>query len=380
MRFIKLMGLTMAGILMMASLTACGGENVPSAEAMTDVSGNGEGTIHGSGGAESDSGNNGGETAAKSDKPANSIITIQVGYENAALEPAAQAVEKWKELLEDKSNGTIKLELFPNSALGKKTELIDQMIMGEPVITVADGAFLADYGVPDFGIFYAPFMFDSWDEEWKAIDSDWYEGLCDQLAKKASLRVLSSNWIYGARDILSVKKVTLPEDLKGLKLRVSSNDLSILSFNSLGASAVGMDMSDVYQALQAKTIDAVENPITPLANRSFQEVAKYLVEDQHILAASMWICGDTFFQSLTPDQQKMLGETADEAGLYNNDLQKEAEADARKKLTDAGVTITTLTNEQKAKWVEAGKSFYDIAGKSLGWSDGLYDTVKAAAK
>ena len=161
--------------------------------------------------------------------------------------------------------------------MGKKTELIDQMILGEPMITVADGAFLADYGVPDFGIFYAPFMFDTWDEEWSAIDSDWYRGLCDELAQKASIRVLSSNWVYGARNILSVKPVTLPEDLAGLKLRVSSNDLSISSFNSLGASSVGMDMGDVYQALQAKTIDAVENPITPLANRSFQEVAKYLV-------------------------------------------------------------------------------------------------------
>ena len=129
-------------------------------------------------------------------------------------------------------------------------------------------------------------------------------------------RQLSSNWIYGARNILSVKPVTLPEDLAGLKLRVSSNDLSISSFNSLGASSVGMDMGDVYQALQAKTIDAVENPITPLANRSFQEVAKYLVEDEHILATSMWICGDTFFQSLTADQQKILTEAADEAGLY----------------------------------------------------------------
>lgn len=87
--------------------------------------------------------------------------------------------------------------------------------------------------VPDFGIFYAPFMFDTWDEEWSAVDSDWYRGLCDELAQKASIRVLSSNWIYRARNILSVKPVTLPEDLAGpAEMRVSSNDLSISSFNS----------------------------------------------------------------------------------------------------------------------------------------------------
>lgn len=308
------------------------------------------------------------------------VITINVGYENATTEPAAKAVEKWKELVEEKSGGSIVLELFPNSALGKKTDLIDQMIMGENVITVADGAFLADYGVPDFGIFYAPFMFDNWDEEWAVIDSDWYAGLCDQLAANGGLRVLSSNWIYGSRDIMSIKPITLPEDLKGLKLRVSSNDLSITSFNDLGAASVGMDMGDVYQALQAGTIDAVENPVVSLANRSFQEVAKYVVRDGHILATSMWVCGESFYASLTEEQQQILCECADEAGLYNNELQDAATEEALQILADAGVTVTELTDEQKAAWIEAGQYFYENDATSLGWSEGLYDTVKAAAQ
>ncbi len=308
------------------------------------------------------------------------VVTINVGYENATTEPAAKAVEKWKELVEEKSGGSIVLELFPNSALGKKTDLIDQMIMGENVITVADGAFLADYGVPDFGIFYAPFMFDTWEEEWAVIDSDWYAGLCDQLASNGGLRVLSSNWIYGSRDIMSIKPVTVPEDLKGMKLRVSSNDLSITSFNDLGAASVGMDMGDVYQALQAGTIDAVENPVVSLANRSFQEVAKYVVRDGHILATSMWVCGESFYQSLTPEQQQLLSECADEAGLYNNELQDEATEEALKILDEAGVTVTELTDEQKAAWIEAGQYFYQNDTAGLGWSEGLYETVKAAGK
>ena len=254
------------------------------------------------------------------------------------------------------------------------------MVMGENTITVADGAFLADYGVPDFGIFYAPFMFENWDEEWAVIDSDWYKDLCDQLASKGGIRVLSSNWIYGSRDIMSTKQITTPEDLKGLKLRVSSNDLSITSFNDLGAASVGMDMGDVYQALQAGTIDAVENPVVSLANRSFQEVAKYVVRDGHILATSMWICGESFYNTLTDEQKQILSECADEAGLYNNELQDDATEDALKKLEEAGVTVTELTDEQKAAWIEAGQYFYQNDTAKLGWSDGLYDTVKAAAK
>lgn len=361
MKIKKIAAVTMS-ILMAASLTACKGSgqtNQTTAKESSQAS----------------------QTTESSEKsPTGNVIKIQVGYENATKEPAAVAVQKWAELVKEKSGGTMELELFPNSALGKKTELIDQMILGEPIITVADGAFLADYGVADFGIFYAPFMFDNWDEEWAVIDSDWYKDLCSQLASKAQIRVLSSNWIYGARNFMTTKQVTTPKDASGLKMRVSSNKLSITSFNSLGVSSVGMDMGDVYQALQAGTIDGVENPITSLANRSFQEVAKYLVKDEHILATSMWICGESFYSTLTDEQKTILSETANEAGLVNNDLQDAAEKDATKLLLDAGVTITDLTPEQKNEWVEAGKKFYETAAGELGWSDGLYDTVKAAGK
>ena len=181
--------------------------------------------------------------------------------------------------------------------------------------------------VPDSGIFYAPYTFESWDELWAVLDSDWYADLCDQLASTGGLRVLTSNWIYGARDILSIKEVRTPSDLSGLKLE-PSNDLSVRSFEDLGATPVGMDMGDVYQAMSGGTIDAVENPITSLYNRSFQEVAKYLTKNEHILATSMWICGESFFTTLTEEQQQILMECADEAGLYNNELYDAATEEA----------------------------------------------------
>ncbi len=311
---------------------------------------------------------------------ADKTVTVRVGYENAVTEPAAKAAERWKALVEQKSGGTMKLELFPNSTLGKKTDLIDQMLMGENIITVADGAFLADYGVRDFGLFYAPYAFESWDELWKVIASDWYKGLCGQLAKTGGLRVLSYNWIYGARDILSIREARVPAKLAGLKLRVSSNDLSITSFKALGATPVGMDMGDVYQAMSGGTIDAVENPISSLYNRSFQEVAKYLTKSEHILATSMWICGESFFGTLTPEQQKILAESADEAGLYNNELYDQATAAAEKGMKDAGVTVIDLTKEEKEQWVSAAQPFFKDASKTLGWSEGLYDTVRKIAE
>ena len=316
------------------------------------------------------------ESGAEIEYAADAIV-INVGYENAITEPAAKAAEKWKALVAEKSGGTIDLELFPNSTLGKKNDLIDQMLLGENIITVADGAFLAEYGVKDFGFFYASYAFDNWDQLFDVLETDWYADLKDQLAAVGGLRIVTSNWIYGARDILSIKEVHTPSDLSGLKLRVSSNDLSVQSFQSLGATPVGMDMSDVYQAMSGGTIDAVENPITTFYNRSFQEVAKYLVKTEHILATSMWICGEDFYQTLSEEQQRILCECADEAGLYNNELYDEATAQAEQGMIDAGVTVYEPTEEEKQAWIDAAQPFFETAAKTMGWSEDLYNTVHA---
>ena len=85
----------------------------------------------------------------------------------------------------------------------------------------------------------------------------------------------------------------------------------------------------------------------------------------------------SFCGSVTDEQKQILSECADEAGLYNNEKQEAANEDYRKKLEDAGVTFTELTDEERAQWKEASLSFYE-KGSQFGWSDGLYDTVKAA--
>lgn len=372
----KVLSVVLAG-MMSVGLAACGSsnQNAASTEKAAAAASATDATTESAGNAAvAETGESSSEI-----KYADNAVVINVGYENAVTEPAAKAAEKWKELVAEKSGGTIDLELFPNSTLGKKNDLIDQMLLGQNVITVADGAFLADYGVKDFGFFYAPYAFDNWDQLWTVLDSDWYSDLKDKLAQAGGIRVVSSNWIYGARDILSTKQVKTPADLKGLKLRVSSNDLSVKSFESLGATPVGMDMSDVYQAMSGKTIDAVENPITSLYNRSFQEVGKYLCKDEHILATSMWICGESFYSTLTEEQQKWLCEAADEAGLYNNDLYEDATTEAEKGMTDAGVTIYTPTDSEKKEWIDAAQPFFETADKTMGWTADLYSTVHAIA-
>ncbi len=300
-------------------------------------------------------------------------VTIQLGFENSASEPVGQALQKWADLIDEKGDGSLKLELYPDSQLGSKTELIDGMTFGEPYMTLADGAFYADYGVKDFGIVFGPFLFDDWDQCWTLIESDWYQDQCDQLAEQG-LKIVSSNWKYGERHTLTTKKVEKVEDLKGLKIRVPGNEIQTQGFNALGATATGMDLGDVYQALQTGTIDGAENPLATLYGRKLHEVAKYLILDGHVLNFTTWVMSNDVWESLTPEQQELLVSTGEEAGIYNNGLVDEMNEEYLNMMKDEGVEVVEPTEEVMEGFREAAQSFYEM-GDDFGWSEGLYETV-----
>ena len=303
-------------------------------------------------------------------------MTVQIGFENSLSEPIGQALVKWQELVEKKGDGSLKIELFPDSQLGSKSELIDTMLIGEPVITLADGAFYADYGVKDMGILFGPFLFDNWEQCWTLIESDWYKEQSSLLEEKG-LKILASNWMYGDRHTLTTKKVEVPDDLRGLKIRVPGNEIQSIGFDTLGATSTGMDLGEVYQSLQTKAIDGAENPIATLYGRKLHEVAKYLLLDGHVKNFTTWVCSADFFNSLTKEQQDLLVSTGEEAGLYNNGLQEDAEVEYLQQMKDEGVTVTELTEETKEEFKKAAQPFYELEEK-FGWSKGLYDTVRKA--
>ena len=307
---------------------------------------------------------------------ADAEVTLQIGFENSISEPIGQALEKWQQLVDEKGDGSLKLELYPDSQLGSKNELIDGMTLGEPYITLADGAFYADYGVPDFGIVFGPFLFDNWDQCWTLIESDWYKDMCTQLEGKG-LKIVTSNWKYGERHTLTTKPVNTVDDLAGMKIRVPGNQIQSIGFDVLGATSTGMDLGDVYQALQTGTIDGAENPLATLYGRKLHEVAKYLILDGHVLNFTTWVMSADLFNSLTPEQQELLVSTGEEAGLYNNDLVDESNDEYLQKMKDEGVTVVEPTEEVLDGFREKAAAFYE-KGDTFGWSDGLYDTVRAA--
>lgn len=300
-------------------------------------------------------------------------VVIQVGYENNPGEPIDRACVKWQELLSEASGGTVELELFPSSQLGSKDEILDQMLTGVNVITLLNGGIYADRGVKDFGIVFSPYLFESWDDMDKLIASDWWS---EQTAEceEIGFKVLASNWRYGARHTLTKTPINSVTDLVGKKIRVPNNTYQVKGIEAVGATPTPMGLSEVYTALQQGTVDGEENPLTTLAGQKFQEVAKYLILDGHIYDQTTWACGKDFFDTLTTEQQDWLISTAEEAGVYNNQLMETAEEEVLKEMTEGGVVVGTFNYEE---FKAAAQSYYEDSTLLSQWSDGLVDRIKA---
>lgn len=316
------------------------------------------------------------ETAENAAKPS---VSISVGFENGMADTISKAVEQWAKLLAEKSGGSMELVLYPDSQLGSKNDLIDSMQLGENVITIADGAFLAEYGAPDLGILYGPYLFDNWDQVWKLVDSAWFEEQDAKLGENG-LKVIAANWKLGERNLFLVEPMEHPEDLKGRKIRVPSNQVQIEETNAIGATATPMAAGEVYQALQTKTIDGLENVNSALLSMRWCEVAKYVYEDEHVYNMAIWVGGTSMFDSLTDEQKTWLLESAEEAGLWNNEMQDQDAQSIRDELTgEQGVTFIPCTEEDKAKLVSMCESFY-ANGTAYGWSEGIYETIQEIIK
>jgi len=301
-------------------------------------------------------------------------VVVQIGLENHPGEPVTDGIYEWKRIAEEMSKGTLEVQVFPSSQLGSKNEIIDQMLAGMGVITLADGGFFADRGAPDMGITMGPYFFASWDEAWRLIDSQWWKDQSKILESKG-LKILASNWIYGDRHTLTKRPIRTVADFRGLKLRVPNNLMQIKGTEVMGATPTPMPLGEVYTSLQQGVIDGVENPLPVLYGGKFHEVAKYLTLDAHIKLLTTWFCGTQFFNTLSKEHQDILIESGRQAGLYNNVLATKAAEDSIALFKAEGVEII---NVDIAAFQRQAQPFYTMPDVIKDWSPGLVETTNRA--
>lgn len=256
--------------------------------------------------------------------------------------------EKIKEIVEEKSKGAIEVQIYPNSQLGGSTDLIQGMQTNTIEMVVLPSSFMGSFQ-PLTTLMDIPYLFPT---EYEKLDKlEHGEAAKALMATTEEIGVTTLDiWHTGYKAFTANSKLYLPEDFKSLKFRVMPSQILFAQYEALGATAVSMDFSECYNALQTGAIDGQENPLDTTTDMNFQEVQKYCtlsnhgVLDQFIMVSSQW------WNGLSEENQAIIMEGIEAGRQVCVDKTHESEAISRQKIQDAGVEIHELTEDELEQW------------------------------
>lgn len=300
-----------------------------------------------------------------SDVSDNEVYTISIGHVEAEERSAHKASLQFKEYVEEESNGRIKVEIHPNAVLGGDVQLTESVALGTLEIAIPATSVLTMYS-NEFGVLDMPFLFNTPEAGFKALDEELGERLTSKL-KSVGIDCLGYGF-NGSRSMTNSKlPIEEPNDLKGLKVRVMESPVFIDLFKTLGANATPMSFSELFTALQQKTVDAQENPPSMIYTSKFQEVQKYLSLTNHVNNYLAILINDDFLNSLPEDLKTLV---IDAGRKYLVEAQRDIELSDTQiyidKLAEAGMEVNEITPENNKKFQDALKPMYDKYEKELG--------------
>ena len=303
---------------------------------------------------------------------AEAATTLRLGHVVADNSSLDKGLDYFAKLVSDKSNGELKIQVFPNSSLGDNTAMMEQLQFGSLDMMAPSVAALSGF-TPSTAIFDLPYLFKNEAAAEEVLDGPLGDTVGKALEPQGFylLGWMTQSW----RHLTCNKEVTKPADVAGIKIRTMDSKYHMAHFNTLGASAIPMAMSELYTALQQGTIDAQENPYTNIVNSRFYEVQKYVVETGHIYDACPLIISTLTWKRLDDNQKKIIKEAAAEAVNWERKEVKKDDDLFREQVKKSGTTVIVLTPEQRAEFRKAAQPVYDDFVKEQGQTGA--DAVKA---
>jgi tripartite ATP-independent transporter DctP family solute receptor len=254
--------------------------------------------------------------------------TLTLGHSVAASAPVNLGSLRFEELVEERSEGRITVEVFPAEEIGSEPEL--------PV--VADVC-------PELGVFALPYIIEGADDREqyenlrKLTSSDWNQEAIQKCADESGNLVVDNAWWYGNRNLTSDVEVNAPEDMQGLVIRTPPADLHTMAIRDFGAEPLPMPFSEVYTALDTGVIDGQENPISTIYQNAFFEVQDYISLTRHMTQNQALVMNQEFFEGLSEEDQELIRTAMDEAGQYQSDLQLTTNEEELELLREEGMTV-----------------------------------------
>lgn len=291
--------------------------------------------------------------------------TIRIAYLVSEEQSSHIAAETFKEKLEKESDGRLKVELYPNGQLyASDREAIEAVQLGNIEMTIPAVAPLASFN-KKFMVFDLPFLFNDHDAAYRALDGALGEQLLGELENNdlKGLVFAENGFRHMSNNNGPIHGIA---DLKGLKYRTLENPVHTDTFKAFGANASPFAFGELYTALQQKTYDAMESPISLYYTNKFYEVQNYLTITSHVYAATILLMNNEFFNSLPEDLQQLVVKTSEEYRTEQRKLAQEQDVDFLNKLKESGMEVNELTPEEREEFKDATKSVYDKYVSEIG--------------
>lgn len=304
--------------------------------------------------------------------------TIRAGIGLNDSHPQYLALLEWKKIVEEKTDGAIKVETYHSSQLGDDRSMTEALQIGSQEVTIPSTAPIANF-VPEYSVFDFPFLFPNEQVADKVLDGEVGQKFLDMLEDQNLVGL--AYWENGFRDITnSERPIESAEDLQGLKLRTMENELHLDAFKALGANPTPMALGELFTAMQQGTVDGQENPIPTIYLQGFYEVQDYVSATNHIYSPFVFLMSKSFFDGLTEEQQTIVTEAAVEAGALNRELNREATAENLQDLKDEGMNYNEVSPEARQEMIDLIQPVLDEYAEKIGTEtvQEVYDAIAAA--
>jgi tripartite ATP-independent transporter DctP family solute receptor len=296
--------------------------------------------------------------------------TIKFANQNAKGHPIVLGMERFAELVEKKSGGRLKVQVFPGGALGSDQANVSALQGGTLEMAAMNSGIFGNL-VKEFAIYDFPFLFGNPKEADAVVDGPFGQNLHRKLQDKGLVGL--AYYELGFRELTNSRRpVRKVEDIAGLKLRVIPNPINVDWVTALGANPTPLPFPELYAALEQKAVDGQENPVATIKGAKLYEVQKYLTLTNHQYNPQSVVISKRFWDTLAPADRGILQEAAQESAGFQRTQSRAMLQSGMEDLRKAGMEITELPPAEVAKLREKMKPVIARHSATVG-----EDTVKA---
>lgn len=271
--------------------------------------------------------------------------------------PTTLGAKRFAELVEERTEGRIRILVQAEGVMGTEKEIIQQMQYGGVDFARVSLSQLAEF-ISELNVLQMPYLYEDSEHMWRVLDGE----IGDEfLAGVSDNGLVGLSWYdAGARNFYnSSRPIASLEDIEGMRIRVQESELMADVMEALGAYAVPMEYADVYSGLERGIVDGAENNWPSYESMNHYEVAKYFTVDEHTRVPEMQICSTYTWEKLSVEDQQIILECAKESAVYERELWTEREQQSRELVIQHGTEVVELSAEERKRFQNAVMGVYE---------------------